>query len=706
VTNALGTGAVDAERARAFVEEWIDERGVHDAAGETGRLVVESLLDAAYDVAPADPPRRRLAMSTAGAPVVYSHKCSPRERASMFRLLAEPGGIGVSVAEQIALSRDLLGRLLDQLGWSQAAGPLDAVLRLLIPDDDAILEDWHGGLGFGVDVGDAGPELRLYCNVRQGDLTRRWQRMLDVVGEFAAEDAADALIEMLQIATPRAVPAGLAVGIGDGALSGIRLYAGLLDATAESAFACAPQRFAHAEPAITRLVDSYRSTFGDLGEQGLTLAYDFAMRDGVLVPWVARYKVDLFCEPASGSGAALLDWIEGVADSLGVDAAGLRQFALRLDRHFPGWTFQYVSLGCRDDGQELTAYCVPGQADTPVTRAAAPTTLRLPDVRPAVAGAVASLLERRTARGRWEDFDTLAGASTDWVSAYVGLALAQTGRADALAAAHEAWARLRRRRVSAGWGYNGRVPPDADSTIWVMHLAAALDAQVGSRPERFLARHLSPAGAMATFANAGRIRIFTRLPGHSFAGWCGAHTCVTAAAAGLRSVRGRDRMLEWLRAEQRPEGDWRAYWWDSPYYATTLAAEALADAGASGDQARVERAVRWTAGQVEARGPAHGSPFENALALRALLLAPETQPLAGEVLEALTIAQRPDGSWAPSARLRIPPPQVTDPDAYSSWVEGGRGGGSVQVDQHACFTTATVLQALCAVSAHDPDGSG
>jgi hypothetical protein len=110
----------------------------------------------------------------------------------------------------------------------------------------------------------------------------------------------------------------------------------------------------------------------------------------------------------------------------------------------------------------------------------------------------------------------------------------------------------------------------------------------------------------------------------------------------------------------------------------------------------VRRAVEWTASKVEACGPAFGSPFDHALALRTLLIEPEMLPLADRVLERLSASQRADGSWTPSARLRIPPPHVTDPDAYSPWVERGRGGGSVQVDQHACFTTATVLQALCA----------
>jgi hypothetical protein len=65
--------------------------------------------------------------------------------------------------------------------------------------------------------------------------------------------------------------------------------------------------------------------------------------------------------------------------------------------------------------------------------------------------------------------------------AYLALALAQKRDPRALVAAHDAWSRLHRRRWrSAGWAYNDRVPTDADSTVWAMRLASALDARVGA----------------------------------------------------------------------------------------------------------------------------------------------------------------------------------------------------------------------------------
>jgi hypothetical protein len=149
--------------------------------------------------------------------------------------------------------------------------------------------------------------------------------------------------------------------------------------------------------------------------------------------------------------------------------------------------------------------------------------------------------------------------------------------------------------------------------------------------------------------------------------------CVTAAAAVLDLD---DATRPRLRVAQGADGSWSGYWWDDDEYTTARAVEALAGEPAA------ERGAAWCVNRVVDR-----PPFPTALALLALSIAPSSHhaAAASQAIRRLLEAQRADGSWPPSARLRIPPPGAVDPLAK----------GAVHfIDDEALFTTATVLEAL------------
>ena len=82
--------------------------------------------------------------------------------------------------------------------------------------------------------------------------------------------------------------------------------------------------------------------------------------------------------------------------------------------------------------------------------------------------ATSFLISQRSKSGWWRDFDTLAGPSDEWVTAYIGSWLAAIDSSEAKQAARMSWTLLRHRRWwSAGWGYNATVPADADTTLLV-----------------------------------------------------------------------------------------------------------------------------------------------------------------------------------------------------------------------------------------------
>src|SRR5579859_1821918 len=118
---------------------------------------------------------------------------------------------------------------------------------------------------------------------------------------------------------------------------------------------------------------------------------------------------------------------------------------------------------------------------------------RIKNIQSAINSAVEFLLNARNSYGWWEDFHLAAGISDEWVTGYVGTALAKVPTASAQQAAREAWEVLITRRThSSGWGYNRITPADADSTGWVLQLAraaGAADSDRASAARQFLAKH-------------------------------------------------------------------------------------------------------------------------------------------------------------------------------------------------------------------------
>src|SRR5579871_1717100 len=318
---------------------------------------------------------------------------------------------------------------------------------------------------------------------------------------------------------------------------------------------------------------------------------------------------------------------------------------------------------------------------------------------------VSFLLQARQHQAWWLDFQLAPGASDEWVTAYVGATLASCSEPEAREAARVAWAHLMtRQRPSGAWGYNSLTPGDADSTGWGVRLAEAVaegDGEEAQRARRALRRHLREDRGIATYADPAPIRAFTASAAdRSFTGWCGSQPCVTAAAAAVSGMCAEVR--PYLLKSQRANGSWGSYWWCDDEYATALAAEALSSSGHAEDEPRVRRAVEWARQQVDAQGRVvtgyhpDGSAFATAWCLRVLLL--DAEHAAAErrarVAAWLTGQQRADGSWAPSAYLRVPFPDDVSPWETTAWELGGTIEGSIVPDQCGIFTAATVLDAL------------
>jgi hypothetical protein len=325
---------------------------------------------------------------------------------------------------------------------------------------------------------------------------------------------------------------------------------------------------------------------------------------------------------------------------------------------------------------------------------------------------VAFLCSRQRVDGLWADFETLAGASTDWVTGYVGAALAAAGESNSGLTLASRTLR-ERQQADGGWGYHAEVPSDADSTAYALRFLLPFDRDGDHRAAlHCLRRHRKgPAGGVATYAAPGPIRRYMGLDdGFAIDGWCQPHTEVTAAAGLAFAIAGgswaADAQAAWryLRARQGPAGSWRSYWWVDDLYPTAQAV-ALARAAAPGDDGRkaAARAAAWAAARQASDGSwasqADGaSAFVTALGVVVLTSARGFAASAARGVAALVGQQQADGGWASSPILRIPPPHVVEPDDVGHWREDALGTGVVISDRGRLYTTATALNALCLAS--------
>ena len=320
----------------------------------------------------------------------------------------------------------------------------------------------------------------------------------------------------------------------------------------------------------------------------------------------------------------------------------------------------------------------------------------------AIEAAIVYLIRERDGHGMWREFPRILEGTDEWVSAYIGTVLASTTSDSGRQAALDVWRTLEDRRNPAlGWGYNGDLPPDADSTLWGLRLAIALgvdDSPRAGAARVTLDRHLPASGGVATYEPAAEEELRRLLGDADLTGMFAAHTCVSAAVAGLDEYRGR--VLPFLVGAQEANGRWRGYWWSDDEYTTCLAAHALA--GQPEGSAALDSAVAWAAqridrsGAVWSRSLGGASAFATTLCAEILLIgeasggygdARADDDRAAAALGWLLQAQRPDGSWPASALMRMPPTDTADGDQRPA-------ATTVSVDDRSLFTTATVIRTL------------
>ena len=530
---------------------------------------------------------------------------------------------------------------------------LHDIARIVAPADAAWPAHWRSGAWVGVACKGDDIGLRPYFNLNRGGARDRWLRIGQVLARLGRHQALARLCALSGECSAGSRPVGLAVELRpDGGCGRVKAYF-RCEATGQDWLA----RWYEAvglgaeAPVLRRALDLLGPTgTGRMPEGGVVLSLEIHANEALSI------KTDLAVTKWATSDAAVVEGCAALLPALGgvPRALGRALAALGVGpADGAGCTLtRFVGIGCEPDAtRHLNLYVAPPL----VTALAAPAIADDPDVPAAVARGVAALSRARCG-AHWRDFALPVGASDAWVTGYVLTSLAELRDtalpADPTLAAPALHWLLEAQQPGGGWGYNGGVPADADSTAWVMLACRGWSHPVPSSAQRFLLRCMRGAGGFATYPAATAPAV----------GW--ARPAEDVAAVARRALR-----LPAATGEGGPALP-PATWWTSPLYVTAMR---LAGGATVSGNTRAALAGFVPAGAFEA-------------ALLLICRAALRQSCAA-LLRRLLEMQGADGLWAPSARLRLARPAVAAPWAVID-------SGPLFLDGQAVFTTATVLAAL------------
>jgi hypothetical protein len=294
----------------------------------------------------------------------------------------------------------------------------------------------------------------------------------------------------------------------------------------------------------------------------------------------------------------------------------------------------------------------------------------------ALRAAVNYLLSHQAADGHWQDYRLPVGRSTAWVTAYVGVALAESDHSDAVqrsAGAAADWLE-RHRPTPQGWGYNDHTGPDADSSAFALTLLRLAGKTPLPSDLTWLRQRWHVDGGFATYARDDA--------------WGTPHNDVTPAAflalAPADQIALHDDVLKVLARERCKDGTWTSYWWRTCHYATWWSLRLYRALGVAPED-------RLPVVGMDEQHAIHGA-FDLALVTGIASLQQVRPALISGLASKLIALQQQNGAWAGSMNLR-----VTDPSCYQPW-SGGAACGRLYADGDHLVTTATALRVLAEVA--------
>jgi hypothetical protein len=307
--------------------------------------------------------------------------------------------------------------------------------------------------------------------------------------------------------------------------------------------------------------------------------------------------------------------------------------------------------------------------------------------------------------GRWKGFPTLAGTSDIWVTGFVLAHISNLFKQEDIIKESQEFL-LKSSHTSGAWSYSAAVPPDADSSAWCLLALQSCNELKGfdlEKTKSFLWSHFIDQG-ISTYITASGIGEFISAPNNeAISGWTSAHPDVSIAAV-LADINNENvtGILNWLKEQQINAGLIDSYWWRVPYYTTALLLRALSIRQEVLPQEHAQKIVKVLVDRQLSNGgfgldsSKKPDAFSTAMALELLchLSYLGTDKEKDMCINALIQSQQPNGAWEGNFILRIPSPNISNPNLISTWSTVNGGGNSYVEDQNGIFATAMACYAL------------